>query len=145
MSHRSLSLFGVLALAAVLIMLPGDALVSQPAADAAARIHSLQEQRRDTLRQLVEVAKVSYQAGGVPLDFVLQISDSLFEAELELGTTREKRIAILKEQVANLKELEELLTRGWKVGTKRTDERLSAKAARLKAEIQLLREQTSDK
>ena len=74
-------------------------------------------------------------------DAVIRASNQLLDAELELAQTREERIGIHKQRVRNLKELEEYARQRQRAAQVSVDKVLEARAARLGAEIELLREQ----
>jgi hypothetical protein len=104
------------------------------------RINSLLAERRDTFRQLVELVEGRYKMGQTTLSNVIRERNRLLEAELEIAKTSIDRIRILEDRVKNFRDLENELKQLHKVGRLTDDKLLVAKAARLKAEIELLRE-----
>jgi len=104
------------------------------------KINSLLAERRDTFRLLVEEVNASFKVGQTSLKNVLHMRNELLGAELEMTKTNAERIRIRKEQVKNFREIENEVKRLFNVGRATNDEMLIAKAARLEAEINLLRE-----
>jgi hypothetical protein len=105
---------------------------------------SLRKERRETLRKLVDAAESKYNSGKATLDVVLRASDLLLEAEMDLARTRAERIAVHEKLVANLRQVEKATQLRCDAGTAPIEESLEAKAARLKAEIQLKCEQVGE-
>jgi outer membrane protein TolC len=103
-------------------------------------LEDLLRQRRQTLRTLVDVAEKHYRTGRVPFDVVVRASNDLWEAELALAKGKEERLRLRAKIVENLRKLEDLVQARFQLGKTTLDEVLSAKAARLKAEILLLAE-----
>jgi outer membrane protein TolC len=110
----------------------------------AATIERLLKQRRDTLRQVVELANAEYGAGRATQTDVVHATESLIEAELELTTDKAERIALREKRVESLRNLEQYTRAKQLVAVATSAELLAATAARLKAEIELLRERASD-
>jgi hypothetical protein len=104
------------------------------------RINSLLAERRDTFRQLVELVEGRYKMGQTSLYNVIRERNRLLEAELEIAKTSIDRIRILEDRVKNFRDLENELKQLHEVGRVTDDKLLVAKAERLKAEIELLRE-----
>ena len=104
------------------------------------KINSLLVERRDTLRQLVDSVTAQYKAGRTTLDNVIRARNGLLDAELEIAKTKTERIRIHEERVKNFRDLENAIKRRYTVGKGTYEEMLTAKAARLKSEIELLRE-----
>ena len=121
-------------------------LESQPAQRAdAEKMNRLMLERRDVLRKIVEVL-MSRHRGGIGnkgnFDDVYRAQSELLRAELELAKTKEDRLAVLNSQLANCQSLESLVIQMQKVGVRggEAGNVLVATAARLQAEIQILRE-----
>jgi outer membrane protein TolC len=114
-----------------------------PAPQQSAASHPLQsllKERVDTLRHLVEILDAQSQSGVVTKETVILASNQLLDAELELAKTKADRVALHEKLVGNLRRLEEFANGQYRDGRCTLDGPLRAKAARLKAEIQLLRE-----
>ena len=97
-------------------------------------------QRRDVLLQLVKQLEKKFSQGHCKVDSVVAARGQLLDAELELATTKDKRLEILQKRIKNLRELEDSLNILHQAGKTTLDTLLSARAARLKAEIELVRE-----
>ena len=119
--------------------------VASKQGEASEQLESLLKERRDTLRQLVETLEGQWRAGLTDGQLpILHARNELLDAELDLAKTREERIAAREKMVANLKVIEKAAEMQQRMGTTTPDTLLRAKAARLKAEAQLLREKTCD-
>ncbi len=92
------------------------------------KINSLLAERRDTIRQLVELIEGRYEVGETTLDNVIRERNRLLEAELEITKTNIDRIRIRKERVKNFRHLENELKQRHKVGQVTNDKILEAKA-----------------
>lgn len=108
------------------------------------RINKLLAERRDTLRGVVDAAMEQYISGEALLDTVIHARKGLLEAEMELATTNAERIRIHEKRVKNLRQLEDSVKDRHAAGTAGVRQVLTAKAARLKAEVELLRAQATD-
>ena len=106
----------------------------------AAAIESLLKQRRDILRQMVDMVEDACRQGRRQYADMVRASESLIEAELELTTDKAERIALRKRRLDGMKTLEEIARAQQQVGRAVHSELFAATAARLKAEIDLLRE-----
>lgn len=112
-------------------------LAAQPAQNADAdKINRLMLERRDILLKIVEAIKTRYEAGDIKIDAVYRAQSDVLNAELELAKTREDRLAALKSQLALCQSMEQEA----RVQQKAIESVLTATAARLQAEIQILRE-----
>jgi outer membrane protein TolC len=117
---------------------------AQDDADTSAKLESLLRERRDTLRQLVQVVGVHYRDGRTTEDAVVCANNRLLEAELDLLTAKAERIAVYEQLVENMRRLEEVAAARHEVGVGSIEEVLAAKAARLRAEIELVRMKAQD-
>jgi outer membrane protein TolC len=106
----------------------------------AERLRSLLQLRRDTMQEWVRSVDQHYRSGRVSSDMVIQARSGLLGAELELATTAAERFAIHQRMIATLHDLEQAATERYRMGTVTQAEVLHARAARLNAEIQLIRE-----
>lgn len=148
MKNGSLIMIIVLAVSATHVAVTNSASQEQVAAktvveDSSKKIDSLLKERRDVLKQLVKLAKERHREGAEPADNVIRASLALLEAELELARSRRERVEIHKQAIALLRELEKMADLRFRAGTARKDVVLRAKASRLEAEIQLLREESA--
>lgn len=107
------------------------------------KISELKKERLDVFRQLLAAAKSSFEHGEMPIEQVISAQDDLFKAELELASTKSERIELCKKRLDNLRKLESVTAQRFSSGTGKIQAKLSAKAARLQAEIDCLREQSA--
>ncbi len=141
MKRAHFFLLAVLTLATALIATAQTA-KSEPGIDeASAKLDTLLRQRRETLGQLVKVTTEHYRTGRTTIDSVIRASRQLLNAELELAEDRNARLAIHAKRIALLKDFERIVQTQFKAGDATQEDILAARAARLEAEIQLLREQ----
>jgi hypothetical protein len=114
----------------------------KPSADQSAAIKKLLESQRDALREVVE-AKQARIKGGLeePDVYLMDVCRRLLQAELELTEKPADRISAHKKYVEVANKTDETLKRKSEGARIRVDYYLQAKAARLEAEIALLREQ----
>src|SRR5579859_3520735 len=101
------------------------------------KVRDLQEQRLETLRNLVKITTEHYKAGLASSDELWTATRARNEAELDLCASNKERIAILERIVGEAKELEEQNVK--LAGNKLLPETsvLRAKADRLQQEILL--------
>ena len=140
-NRRVCRCFKVLSIPALGLLLVGSWLVrsvgAEPQASRSGRVRDLQEQRLDTLRNLVKITTEHYKSGQASSDDLWSATRAKDEAELELCTSNAERIAILERIVAEAKMLEE---QDGKLVTNKLMSRtllLKATADRLKQEILL--------
>ncbi len=112
--------------------------------EAAQQLASLLKERRDTLQRMVDVLAAQHKSGAATFDAVVLALDRLCDAEIELATTSADRIAAYEKKVANLLANEKYLELKFRAGHTTEIVVLDAKATRLKAEIQLLRERAPE-
>jgi hypothetical protein len=144
MIKRAFFLFGALAFAAVLIARWSNADTTKAVDDNQATIERLLKERREALGELVAIVEKEYHQGNRTLDSVILPRDSLIRAKLDTTTDKSERIALHKNCVANLKDLEKITVSLYQAQEVGLDDVLLGKAARLKAEIELHREQASN-
>ncbi len=106
----------------------------------AAVIEKLIEQRRDVLQSMVDAVVAEFRAGKAVHADVVRATESMIAAELELTTDKAKRVALHERRLKGLKELEDLAKAKHEMGRAEIAEVFAAKDARIKAEIELLRE-----
>ncbi len=100
----------------------------------------LLERRRAVLERLVEFEQAAYEQGRERLDRVVDARLELLEAELELAEGPAQRVAIRARMVAMLEKLEEGCRRRSEAGLATSADLYRAQAARLAAQVALLRE-----
>ena len=93
--------------------------------------------RRDVLKEAVEILGASFGQGTISLDAVVAANVALFEAELELPGSKEERLLVLQQLLEQHKWLEKRMADMFEVGVGHQEDYLTAKAARLKVEIEL--------
>jgi outer membrane protein TolC len=115
---------------------------AKPSRDEAAKqVKALLKDRRDTLEKMVDILTQQFQQGTVDFHRVAIATDRLCDAEFDLAANRAERIAALERKLKNLADAEKLTQSRFEMGLHATQlDVLEAKAARLKAEVQLLRE-----
>ena len=101
------------------------------------RLAALQEERVAIYRQLAEQAEGLYRAGRASGMDVLEARLELLDAQLGAETSAERRVALLQEKVALLREAEATISDRMNVGEASADAALRARARRLSAEIEL--------
>lgn len=106
----------------------------------AEKLTALRKERREVLRQAVRQAEEMYRSGRLPYATIPRLTVNLLNAELDLAPDRDARIAIRERVVDQLKISEEMVNQNVKSGQAANTDLLEAKAARLQAEIDLLRE-----
>ena len=108
------------------------------------KLEELLKERRDTLRQLVDVVTGQYRNGTTGFESVARATDQLIDADLELTKNPEGRIAILQRRVELMKGLFAMVDMKFKNGLVTQAQVLAAKAALLQSQIHLTREQADD-
>lgn len=98
-------------------------------------------ERRDVLRQRLELATKAFEADEVKLETVVKAASELTDAELELVTEPNQRIALHANRVTRMRQFEMIVQRLQMLQEASKLDVLAATAERLKAEISLAREQ----
>jgi outer membrane protein TolC len=111
----------------------------KPGADES-RINELLKERLAVLDEVAKLNRAAYERGEASTEAVLASESDVLLAKLELSTTQDERIAIREDLVASAKQLEELTIRMMEAGQGTQIDRLKAKALRLRAESDLIRE-----
>ena len=136
--------FGVLITAPLVVVLYcGARHCLEQQATPETEINKLLIEQRDTYRQLVDAVTTQYRSGTVELDNVIRAKNGLFAAELELAKTKAERIQIFEKQLDNMRELEAANAQRFEAGVATFNQLLESKAARIRAQIKLLREKDS--
>lgn len=108
------------------------------------KLEELLKERQATLQQLVEVVTVEYRNGATEFDSVVRATDQLLDAELALAKNTEARITILKKRVELMKSLFAMVETRFEAAQVSRSQLLAAKAALLKSQIRLAREQAGE-
>jgi hypothetical protein len=118
-----------------------------PAVNAAGaeKLAALQGERRDVLRDAAEQAQVLFQNGRAEYSAVQRLTIALLNAELDLAPDRAARIAVREQILKQRKATEELAVAQKAAARLAGMTVLEAKADRLQAEIELLREKADEK
>lgn len=108
------------------------------------KLRELLAERRETLYHLANFAFNRFQNGQGDLQSVCEAQILAMEGDLEMARDSKTRLAIHEKQVKVFRNLEEMVKVRVQAGQAGQEEILAAKAARLKAEIDLVREQAKD-
>jgi len=135
----------ILCVAAIVALAAGPSAGAPPPAsgDMPQKLLKLRQERRDTLRRALEIITKQFETGSAPYEELLARTDQLCDAELDLAVDRSQRIAVREKKLANLRAGEALLGQRLAAGRITEPVLLTAKAARLKAEIDLLVERAA--
>jgi hypothetical protein len=112
--------------------------VPQPKEESA-KIKALLKERRDALRTAALARTQEYEAGRGTLGVMLHVSRELLNAELEVATTPEERFDAHASHFNAMRKMEKLTKEGYEAGRVKAADHYEMRAARLKAEIELLR------
>lgn len=104
-------------------------------------LNELLKKRRDTLVELVSVLEKKHMEGTLMLNPLVDARNQLLDAELQLVETKEERLALFRKRIDNMRELEDSERQRYESGVDTFESFLSAKTARLQAEIDLAEEQ----
>ena len=135
----------IVLLSALFLVSATQAQAEPPAKNTATQVESLMKERRDVLQNIAQMLNAQYRVGTAGIDRVVSATNKLADAELELAKTKDERIAVCRKQVESCRDFEKLCQARHEVGIVTQADVLIATAERLKAEIQLLREQAGDK
>jgi outer membrane protein TolC len=99
----------------------------------------LLQERRAVLQQVVVLQREAYQRGEAKFDTVLFGEKELLDADLELSEHPAQRIEIHERLAATMQQLEDISARLYQAGQASQADYLKAKAARLRAQADLIR------
>ena len=116
---------------------------SSPDRQMATAERELLQQRRDTLRKLVEILEARFRQGEATQRPLIEAQNALITAELELAADQPQRIALLEKKLANLKQLTEMCGAMHQSGQVPYEQVLASQAESLRAEVELLRERAA--
>lgn len=102
-------------------------------------LQALLIEHRDTLKTLRRVVVKDGEVGVASIANMINANNAYVQAELELATSPQEHAASLQEALKMQKDVERIAQGRYETGTLREAEFLSAKAARLKAAIELQR------
>ena len=122
-------------------MAEGQQPASGPVLDkaTAAEVRKLQEQRRDLLRQALEVRVRLYQAARAELGGVIETSERLLAAEVDLAATNAERIGAHERHLKMARTLVEVAKARHDSGRGHAADLYDAQASSLQAQIGLLK------
>jgi outer membrane protein TolC len=113
----------------------------EPSPEDVAKLKALLKERVDALTEAFKIKMEEYKAGVSPLHIVLEVGTELRKAELDLYEKPEERLDALKKNLKLLQMAEGESKTKFDAGRVTKAEVAMSKAARLEAEIALLREQ----
>lgn len=111
-----------------------------PSAEVLSKLDALLQERRETLSSAHQATMQRYQAGLCLLHEVLEAEAELANAELELVSNITARQVIHERRIKALRQLEKSVAKRVESGTGEVSQLYQAKAARLQAEIDMLRD-----
>jgi hypothetical protein len=109
------------------------------------RFKKLLTERRDAARELLAVRRLEFEAGKSTARELLEPTEVVVEAELPLADTRPDRLAVLRARLEALKQAEEVDKARFEAGRLPRADYETLRAARLAAEIELLRAERAAK
>lgn len=138
---RNLTLATIVCLLIGLGVLPISSAQQGTAETDSGKVRALLQQRHDVLQERYEYLKQisRYRDQKNPHQSVVPALDELLQVKIELAETAAERVAICKQRVENRRQLEEYEQLLAKIGADRTAELLTARSARIQAEIDCLR------
>src|SRR5262249_30630419 len=102
---------------------------------AEAKVKQLQRDRRDVLKKALAAREKEFDAGRGTLDTVIELSEKLLQAELDVATRKEQRLDAHTFHFDLMKKVEERIKAAHEAGRGTEADSLTAKAARLDAEV----------
>jgi len=108
-----------------------------------ASVETLLKKRLDVLQQIAKLRRAAYLAGEAGVNSVIQSQLDVLHAKLELAGKPAERIAIRKEILKQARDLEVVAGKRYQANAATQIDLLAAKAFRLRAEADLLREQSA--
>ncbi len=103
-------------------------------------VDELLHDKHAVLSQLVKVQSEAYRRGEASIGAVVSAHQRLLEVDMELATTDADRITLLENAVHLASDLERVVTANFKAGSASQADVLRSQAARIDAEILLLRQ-----
>ena len=116
----------------------------KPSSDQRQQVEDLLNERIKVLEQIVNLQQAAYQRGGAGIDEVLSAQIDVFVARLELAKTRQERIALRRNLAEAAKVLEAAAKQRFEHRAGTEQDYLKAKALRLRAQADLLRERAGE-
>jgi outer membrane protein TolC len=111
----------------------------------AEKLTALRKERRDVLRQAVKQTEEAYRNGVKDYTSIPRVTINLLNAELDLATDHAGRVAVRERIVEQSQAIEKSVAQRVENALADSTDLLEATAARLQAEIDLLRETADEK
>ena len=111
----------------------------------AEKLTTLRTQRREILREAAKAAEEAFRHGLMDYKSIPRIQVELLNAELDLAPDRAGRVAVRERLIEQFKMTEKIVAQLVESAQANTSDLLEARAARLKAEIDLLLESEDGK
>ena len=123
-------------------LVAGSAARAQQAneSDSRSELTRLLTKRRDTLQMRVELLEQRLAQSDAMIDSVVTARNQLLDANLQLATTKNQRLDILRKRIENMRGLEDATKQRHEDGKTTMVSVLAVTAGRLQAEIDLARE-----
>ena len=102
-------------------------------------IQKLLKERRDALRNATVARTQEFEAGRGTLGAFLHISRELLQAELELAAGPKERFDAQASHVNAMRKVDEIVAEAYKAGRMKAADHYEMRAARLEAEVGMLR------
>lgn len=106
-------------------------------------VNKLLTERRDVLRDRARILEASFREGNQTLESVTAARIALIDADLELADSKADRVRLRESYLDNVKTLELYAKSMFEAGRQSRVAVLGARAERLNAEVNLLREQAN--
>jgi hypothetical protein len=148
MNRIAFSIAGLVGLGAVIGFSISAGLAEPTAATRgpnAEKLTALRRERRDALQEAAMTAEKGYLSGVIDYESMKRTNIELLNAELDLAIERSGRVAVRERLVEQFKKFEKDVPERAAAGLTNGPALLEAKAARLKAEIDLLLESADEK
>ncbi len=143
MKRIAFSLVGLVVFGAIIGLSVSSGLAETAAAACetnAEKLTALRRERRDALQEAAKTAEKGYRAGVMDYESMKRTRIELLNAELDLAIDRPERVAVRERLVEQFRKFEKEVAEHVAVAQASSTDLLEAKAARLKAEIDLLLE-----
>lgn len=141
MHHHTFSLLIIIAMQSTMMAeTPDRTKVPQLPKETIAKIQDLQKKRLATLEKIVTYSKKAYESGQGSIESLIQASQQLAKAELDVAKTAKQRLAIHNKLLELAKEFEAVAEQRYKAGRIPIVEMLKARANRIEVEITLEKE-----
>lgn len=134
------SLMAVTVVGLVTLLAWGQDQAEPKAISIESKLLELMKERRQTLYQAVQYQRTSFQQGTASIEDLLETEVALAHADLAIAPTLETRQIVHERLINQLRKQETVVEERFALGTVTQMEVFDAKAARLQAEIDMLRD-----